>query len=62
MRSLAIVALSAWLSACTTLPTQFHASERHCQYDRVGVDYTLECSSKGVVELSDGPSLLEAVQ
>lgn len=44
------------LGACsTTLPTAYHASERHCKYDRVGVNYAIECSSKGVVELSDNP-------
>lgn len=50
------------LVGCSTVPVQFHATERHCKYDRVGVEYALECSSKGTVELTDGPSLLELVQ
>lgn len=50
------------IGGCTTLPTQFHPSERHCKYDRIGVEYELECSSKGIVELDDGPGLLEIVR
>lgn len=63
MSRLVFLVLVAWAAdGCTTIPTQFHASERHCRYDRVGVDYELECSSKGVVELDDGPDLLEVVK
>jgi len=45
-------------TGCTTLPTQYHATERHCEYHRVGVDYAPECRSKGTVELDDGLDLL----
>lgn len=57
-----LIAAAALLAGCTTVPAQFHATERHCKYDRVGVEYALECSSKGTVELSDGPSLLDVIQ
>lgn len=57
-----LIAAAVLLTGCTTVPAQFHATERHCKYDRVGVEYELLCSSKGTVELSDGPSLLELVQ
>lgn len=40
-------------TGCTILPTESHATERHCEYHRVGVDYDLKCSSKGTVELDD---------
>ena len=59
MKFLAIISL--FLGGCTTLPQQFHASERHCKYDRVGVEYELECSSKGIVELTNETSVLEAL-
>ncbi len=59
MKTLTALAILMILSGCTTLPTQFHASERHCTYSRVGVEYELECKSKGVVELSDGPDLMD---
>lgn len=62
MKSLLIVIGVLVLTSCSTVPVQFHATERHCQYDRVGVEYALECSSKGTVELTDGPSLLELVR
>lgn len=51
-----------FLPGCSTVPTEFHATERHCKYDRVGVEYSLECSSKGTVELSDGLNMLEVIR
>lgn len=62
MKALLPVCLLVLAGCGTTLPSEFHATERHCKYDRVGVEYELACSSKGTVELSDGPSLLDVIQ